>query len=237
MLGNFESTQMCIFVLTYFCRHKCLSSNTSVICVSAFAFFSCVLCYYTLLYSYRKQEDRPRRLGEFRLHTLDGKYEQLQQKDSPQTTSNSASVYRGKPSSVPSSIGFTKPNIESNLTKNDKGTAKASYTQTERPKSINANASDCNLVLTVSSAISSVSTESERIMRPKSRRQRPTKSNVDLLQEQGEINTPEAISQEPERSSTEKDTCCESTITKEGVLSTCVLFAVWTVFLCVLTFI
>ena len=54
---------------------------------------------------------------------------------------------------------------------------------------------------------------------------------MDLLQERGEINTPEEISQEPESSSMEKDTYCECPITKEGVLSTFVVFSVWTVFL------
>ena len=180
-----------------------------------------------MLYSYRKQEDKPRRLGEFRPYTLDGKHEQLQQKDSHQTTPNSTSVYRGKPSSVPSSLGFTKPNTESNSTKHGKGTTKASHTPTERPKSINANASDCNLVLTVSSAISLVSTESERIKRPSSRRrQRPIKSDVNLPQEQGENNTQEEISQGLESWSKKKETYCESPITKEGVLSTFVVFSV-----------
>ena len=142
----------------------------------------------SVYYSYRKQEEKPRHLGQFGTRLLGGKCERFLQSENNtknfENVSNSTSLFRGKPSSVSSSLGFIAPydrrdptNQSIIATKTSSAPRKAD--PTDRPKST-SKGSGRNPAQTVSSAGSLIQTDSDRFNRPSSETRQPTKCNAQL---------------------------------------------------------
>ena len=168
-----------------------------------------------MVVSYRKHEEKPRQTGQCGPRLLGSKCQHLLQSEKQQNVSNSTTLYQGEPSRVPSSLGFTAPGAR---VKNSTGATKRSSTPgPRRPASQHEHD---NPSLTVSSAISPIPTEGERIKMSKSRNQILTKLEAQALEQNNEKLAAESkqFPENPKVSSTD----CKSTKEEGNISAMCV---------------